>query len=107
MKLVTVATYYEPTQARIALNLLESEGVHAALENEALLQNIWVLGQAVGHIRLFVLVTYVLFRIILLEDPLRPSYRKKLIWACILHVPVLLVVLLLIRFILSPLSMVD
>lgn len=52
MKLVTVATYYESTPAWIALNQLKSEGVHAKLENEALLQNVWVLGEAAGQIRL-------------------------------------------------------
>ena len=201
MKLVTVATYYESTQARIALNMLHSEGVNAVLENEAFLQNIWWLGEVVGQIPLKVaecdveqacsilqqkptvdltelkrlamearpqedeapallkrfyadsdedeieedlsgavdaeddgdglddtvaesdlnarellvnracrgslvtilfmplalIVTYILFRIMLSEQPLRPKYRKRLIWACLLHAPSLLIILLVIR----------
>lgn len=54
MKFATVAVYYEPTQAWIDLNLLESEGVQAVLENETLLQNVWLLGEAAGQIRLMV-----------------------------------------------------
>ena len=57
MRLVTLASYYEPTQAWIAINELKAEGIHAVLENEALLQNVWILGQAVGHLRLCVLET--------------------------------------------------
>lgn len=54
MKLATVAVYYEPTKAWIDLNLLESEGVQAVMENETLLQNVWLLGEAAGQIRLMV-----------------------------------------------------
>ncbi len=54
MKLATVAVYYEPTKAWIDLNLLESEGVQAVMENESLLQNVWLLGEAAGQIQLMV-----------------------------------------------------
>jgi len=54
MKLVTVAVFYDPNQARIALNFLESDGVRAVLENENISQNALVLGQAVGQVRLLV-----------------------------------------------------
>ncbi len=40
MKLASVAVYYEPIKAWIDMNLLESEGVPAVLENESLLQNV-------------------------------------------------------------------
>ncbi len=52
MKLVTIAVFYDPYQARIALNFLESEGIRAALENETIVSNDWTLGQAVGNVRL-------------------------------------------------------
>ncbi len=54
MKLASVAVYYEPIKAWIDMNLLESEGVPAVLENESLLQNVWLLGEAAGQIRLMV-----------------------------------------------------
>jgi hypothetical protein len=204
MNLVVVGTFYEPMQARMALLRLEAEGIHAVLENETLLQQAWLLGQAVGHVKLLVaeseaeracqileqepavdaseldrvakesspetgsktlfrsfypeedevvdeeeqhdelssaqdregleeveqeaepnakeqlvdralrgsvitffcfplafLVTYALFRILMLEEPLRPKYRKKLIWACILHAPILLLLLTLVRNLMS------
>jgi Putative prokaryotic signal transducing protein len=54
MKLTTVNAFYDPNQARIALNLLESEGVRGVLENENITHNALVLGQAVGCVRLMV-----------------------------------------------------
>lgn len=196
MKLATVAVYYEPIKAWIDMNLLESEGVQAVMENESLLQNVWLLGEAAGQIRLMVaegnsenacrilenrpkvdlaeldelamesapdedskplfqypyldeidndndpheeartneedlietasdpelnarellidralrgslvtffflpisiLVAYLLFRIMISDEAVRPKYRQKLIWTSVLNVPVFLVVVFVIR----------
>ena len=54
MKLIALATFYEPVSAWIALNKLNAAGVRAVLENENVLQNDWTLGEAIGQIRLLV-----------------------------------------------------
>lgn len=50
----TVAEYIHVGEARIALNLLTADGIPAWLDNETIVSNDWLLGQAVGNVRLMV-----------------------------------------------------
>jgi hypothetical protein len=50
--LVTVATFADPVQANLAKNRLEASGVRAFLANEEAVDMDWLLGNALGWIRL-------------------------------------------------------
>jgi Putative prokaryotic signal transducing protein len=50
--LVTVATFANPVEANLAKNRLESSGVRAFLANEETVDMDWLLGNALGWIRL-------------------------------------------------------
>jgi len=51
-KLRSVAVFYEPTQAHLALNCLSDEGIKACLSNEAIVANDWLIGTAIGNIQM-------------------------------------------------------
>ncbi len=50
--LVTIGEFREANQARIVLNYLASEGIRGWLSNETIVTNDWLLGNAVGNVRL-------------------------------------------------------
>ena len=50
--LVTVATFTDPVEANLAKNRLEASGVRASLANEETVDMDWLLGNALGWIRL-------------------------------------------------------
>lgn len=52
LNLKTIDAYTSVVQARIALNLLASEGINGSLSNETIVLNDWLLGNAVGNIQL-------------------------------------------------------
>jgi hypothetical protein len=51
-RLVTIATFQEPVAAALAKNYLESEGIPAALIDEATIATDWMLSAAIGGIKL-------------------------------------------------------
>lgn len=53
---------------------------------------------------LAMLVAYLLFQIFIEDEPIRPKYRKKLILACVFHVPFLITMLILLRFLFQPMN---
>ena len=53
---------------------------------------------------LALLVAYLLLQIFILEEPIRPKYRKKLRMAYAFHVPLVVMWIILLRFILQPVS---
>lgn len=55
VKLVTVATFFEAPQARIAQNVLKEAGIRAVLTDESVVAMDWLLGNAVGGIKVQVL----------------------------------------------------
>jgi hypothetical protein len=51
-RLVTIATYTDPVEAALARNYLEAEGIPACLIDETTVATDWVLGNALGGIKL-------------------------------------------------------
>ena len=49
---VTVASYWQPAEARMAQSRLEAEGIHAYLANEQTIAMDWLLANALGGIKL-------------------------------------------------------
>jgi hypothetical protein len=66
--LITIAEFREANQARILLNYLASEGIRGWLSNETIVTNDWLLGNAVGNVRLQVANVDVEEALRLLED---------------------------------------
>jgi hypothetical protein len=54
-QLVTIATFDLPTKARIAQNVLEKAGIKAVVTDEAIVTMDWLLGNAVGWVKVQVL----------------------------------------------------
>ncbi len=54
-QLVTIATFDLPTKARIAQNLLEQAGIKSVVTDESVVTMDWLLGNAVGWVKLQVL----------------------------------------------------
>jgi hypothetical protein len=50
--LKTIAEFPEANQARIVSNYLASEGIRAWLSNETIVTNDWLIGNAIGNVRL-------------------------------------------------------
>ena len=50
-KLVTIATFDQPAQARLAQNALEAAGVQTAVNDESLVAMDWLLSNAVGGVK--------------------------------------------------------
>lgn len=50
--LKTIAEFSEANEGRIVLNYLASEGIRAWLSNETIVTNDWLLGNAIGNVRL-------------------------------------------------------
>lgn len=51
-RLVTIATFDQPAQARLAQNVLEEAGIRAAVADESLVAMDWLLSNAVGGIKI-------------------------------------------------------
>ena len=51
-KLVTVATFGTPTEAALVRNQLEDQGIRVFLADEATVGMAWILGTAVGGVKL-------------------------------------------------------
>jgi hypothetical protein len=54
-RLVTIATFDNPAKARLAQNALEGAGIKAAVADEAIVQMDWLLGGAVGWVKVQVM----------------------------------------------------
>jgi hypothetical protein len=54
-RLVTIASFATPIDARLAMNRLEAEGIRAALEGETMTGLAWHLTGAIGGVKLLVL----------------------------------------------------
>ncbi|QJW96488.1 putative signal transducing protein [Frigoriglobus tundricola] len=54
-KLVTIATFDQAAKARLAQNALEAAGIKAAVADETIVQMDWLLGDAVGWVKVQVM----------------------------------------------------
>jgi hypothetical protein len=71
-KLVTVATYTEPTAAHLARQQLEAEGIHCFVGDDTTTGMDWLLGNAIGWVKLQVLESDAERATALLERPSQP-----------------------------------
>lgn len=71
--LVTVATFDQPPKARLAQNALEAAGIRATVADETTVAMDWLLGAAVGWVKVQVLEEDADRAVTVLEEALGPS----------------------------------
>lgn len=72
-KLVTIATFDQPPKARLAQNALEAAGIKATVADETTVAMDWLLGAAVGWVKVQVLEEDADRAVTVLEESLGPS----------------------------------
>lgn len=72
-RLVTIATFDQPPKARLAQNALEAAGIKAAVADETTVAMDWLLGAAVGWVKVQVLEEDADRAVAVLEEALGPS----------------------------------
>ena len=72
-KLVTIATFDKPPQARLAQNALEAAGIKSAVADETTVAMDWLLGAAVGWVKVQVMEEDADRAVTVLEESLGPT----------------------------------